>query len=323
MKQKLILFLRMLGGILVRGPRRLSLAGDYLDAWNAHDIDRVIKLTGNGSYRDPISGGPIKGEVLRAHAQMLLRAFPDLRFELDGDITAGASNVAARYVLHATHSGELPGDIGFDSIDATGKTIALPGTLFLQFDAGLDPAVENLFDQQAFGAALGFQSYTMPFQMGDYRFGAFFRLSRGNMNPPEAIGITWLHLQGGDEQFQWAANQTRETLEHLSHNPGFVSGIVGASEADEQGKSWGFTLSAWEKLEDLDNLRPNEGHKKAVDAFMKKGLAWGTHSRVYQLVRTKPVMIACDACGKKNNAHNKTGKCSACSETLAPAPAYW
>lgn len=323
MLDKLKLFIRLLCGVILRAPARLSRADAYLNAWNTHDIDAIISQTGAGSYSDPLTDGAIHGQALRDHAAMLFKAFPDLRFELDGDITAGANNVAARYILHATHSGDLPGDIGFEKIDATGKTIALPGTIFFEFTANGDPAVENLFDQQAFGQALGFQGYIMPFQMGDYSFGAFYRLHRGNMNPPQAIGLTWLYIKGGDEQFQWAADQTRETLEHLSQNPGFVTGMVGARKADEQGNSYGFTLSAWEHLEDLDNLRPNEGHKKAVQAFMKEGLAWGTHSRVYKLVRTKPVMIACDACGKKNNAHNKTGKCSACGEALAAAPAYW
>ncbi len=56
---------------------------------------------------------------------------------------------------------------------------------------------------------------------------------------------------------------------------------------------------------------------------MKEGLAWGTHSRVYQLVRAKPVMIACNQCGKKNNAYKSVRTCSACGAALDPPPVYW
>ena len=103
--ENLRLFLRLLGSVLIKGPARLTRAGDYLDAWNAHDVERVLALTGSGSYLDPLTGGELQGEALREHAAMLLKAFPDLRFELDGPITAGEGTVAARYVLHATHTG--------------------------------------------------------------------------------------------------------------------------------------------------------------------------------------------------------------------------
>lgn len=323
MLTKLKLFLRLLGAVVLRAPGRLTRADAYLNAWNAHDIDAILRLTDGGSYRDPLTREAIRGEALRKHAAMLLKAFPDLRFEIDGDISAGANNVAARYVLRATHTGDLPGDIGFDKIDATGKTIALLGAIFFEFNAKGDPTVVNLFDQQALGEELGFQGYILPQQMGDYNFGAFFRLNRGSMEAPGAIGLTWIRVKGGNEPFQHVATITRNMLEHLSQQSGFVTGIVGAQLPGEDGEGYGFTISAWETLENMDQILPHPVHKDVVHQFMKERVAYATHSRVYQLVRAKPLMIACEACGKKNNAHNKTGKCSACGETLAAAPAYW
>lgn len=320
--EKITLFARLLAGALFKGPRMLNWADAFLNAWNSHDIDAIVELTGSGSYCDPLSKAAINGEALRAHAQMLLTAFPDLHFELDSNLAAGNGLVSAAYVLHGTNTGELPGDLGFERITATGKSIQLQGSLMLEFDASGLPKVNNLFDQVAFAQAIGFQPFLVPQKMGDFDFGAYYRLNRGNRNPPQAIGITWL-LADDPEQFIEAATVTREVLESLAESPGFVTGIIGAKMPDEAGVSAGFTVSAWESVEAMDQILANPEHQEVVKKFMKQGLAVGTHSRVYQLVREKPVMLACKSCGKKNNAYKKTHVCSACGADLPPAPRYW
>jgi predicted ester cyclase/heme-degrading monooxygenase HmoA len=317
--EKLGLFLRLLAGALLRGPGRLAAADRYLRDWNQHAVDALARFP----YQDPLTGETIEGEALRAHAAMLLKAFPDLRFELDGPLTAGESSVAARYVLHATHNGPLPGRIGFSEIAATGRRIALPGALFIEFSGARIQRVINRFDQVALGEALGFQALILPQQMGDYGFGGFYRLNRGNSAPPEAIGTTWITVKGGEAPFEHVATITKNALEHLSEQKGFITGIVGARLPDADGEGYGFTVSAWESLADMDQILPDEAHRDVVQQFMKENVAYATHSRVYQLVRTKPVMIACEACGKKNNAHNKTGRCSRCEAELESAPPYW
>ena len=171
---------------------------------------------------------------------------------------------------------------------------------------------------------LGFLALLMPRAQGDYQFGAYYRLSRGNVTPPEAIGMTWIEVHGGQAPFDEVAMLTNQVLESFSTKPGFVTGIIGARPPDATGRSGGFTLSAWENIEALEaNLLPNEDHQRVVHQFMKEGLAYGTHSRVYSLVRAKPMMIACTACGKKNNAHKTKPQCSACGADLEAAPAYW
>ena len=320
--EKLGIFLRMALAVLFRSPGMLNAADQYLNAWNRHDIDSILALN-SGSYNDPLTEAPLLKDEMRAHVEMLLTAFPDLSFELDGPLTAGENRVAARYILRGTHTGPLPGDIGFKQVDPTGKKIAIPGTLFVDYANGSISHIENVFDQLALAKDLGFQGFMLPQQMGDYGFGAFYRMNKGSKAPPEAIGTTWIMSEGGEEPFQHIANITKDVLEDLSQQKGFITGIVGASRPDENGDGYGFTVSAWEKLEDMDQIRPNATHTEVVRQFMKEEVAYATHSRVYQLVRTKPLMIACKACGKKNNAHNKTGHCSACKAELGEAPAYW
>lgn len=322
MKQ-LTAYIAVLWAAIVRGPVMLLWAQRYLDAWNRHDIDRIVAMTGAGEYADTLTRTPVKGEALARHLGDLFTAFPDLSLDLTGPITVGAGAVGARYRLCGTNTGKLAGDMGFEHLAPTGRTIDLAGSIFIEDPARPAPRISNHFLQHELATALGFQNLLLPRYMGDYDFGAFFRLKRGNFTPPEAIGITWLQLDQGEAEFQTAATITRQTLEDFARHPGFVTGIVGARNADESGQSFGFTLSAWESVDAMDYILESDAHKHAVQQFMKAGLAYGTHSRVYRLERTKPVMIACRSCGKKNNAHKSNHTCSVCKAELPEAPAHW
>jgi predicted ester cyclase len=321
---KLKLFWRLLCGLLLQGPRQLNFAQAYLAAWNRHDRDRVVALTGGGSYSDPLSKGALGGAQLRQHADALITAFPDLSFELGDAISVGHGVVAAQYLLSGTHTGPLPGAFGIEQIAATGRRILLPGTIFLRFDDAGQVQVSNSFDLEQLAQQLEFIALLMPREMANYQFGAFYRYNLGNDTPPDAIGITWLQVRGGEAAFEHSARITNQVLQSFASRPGFVTGIIGARPPDAQGHSSGFTMSAWESLEALEaNLLPNPEHQAVVHQFMKEGLAYATHSRVYQLVRAKPVMIACAGCGKKNNAHKTLRICSQCGAALEAAPAYW
>lgn len=320
---KVSLLLNLLRG-LAQSPRTLGKAEALLDAWNAHDADAVVRQVGTGTYQDPLSKGPLTGAALQAHVAALIRAFPDLALTLDGAITVGRDAVSARYTLSGTHTGPLPGGLGIEEVSATQQTLKLPATLFMQCrpDGGLQ--VDNHFDTETLAEQLGFYALLMPRAQGDYQFGAYYRLNRGVTTPPEAIGMTWIEVHGGQAPFDNIATLTNQVLESFSTKPGFVTGMVGARPPDASGKSGGFTLSAWENIEALEaNLLPNEDHKAVVHKFMKERVAYATHSRVYTLVRAKPVMMACLHCGKQNNAYRMPHNCSACGQPLGPAPIHW
>lgn len=319
--------LSVLGGALLRGllraPGRLLRARRFLDAWNAHDADAVVALLEGGRYRDPLSDGFLEGEALATHIRALFRAFPDLRLTPDERaLMVGGRTVAARYRLQGVQSGPLPGGLGIAEVAPTGRALALDATLVIDC-AQSAWVVENHFDLQELAQQLDFLALLMPRRQGDYDFGAYYRLHRGNPTPPEAIGITWLQVRGGKAALEEAASVTNGVLESFAGKPGFVTGIIGAQPADEAGHGYGFTLSAWENREALEaNLLPNPEHRAVVERFMKQGFSYATHSRVYELVRAKPMMIACTACGKKNNAHKAKPVCSACGGPLEAAPAY-
>lgn len=309
---------------LMQSPSTLRTAERLLGAWNAHDANAVVDLIGAGTYQDPLSKGALTGSALKTHVAALVRGFPDLSLTLDGAITVGRDAVSARYTLSGTHTGPLPGGLGIAEVSATNKRLSLPATLFLQRLPGGGLQVDNHFDSDTLAGQLGFYALLMPRTQGDYQFGAYYRLNRGNATPPEAVGMTWIEVRGGDVPFEHVATITNNVLESFADRPGFVTGIIGARPPDDTGHSGGFTLSAWENIEALEaNLLPNADHKNVVHQFMKEGVAYATHSRVYSLVRAKPVMMACEACGKKNNAYRKPHTCSACGEPLGPAPIHW
>lgn len=319
----LLMLLDFFGRGALKSPLLMLAAKKHLDAWNRHDAEAVVRQIGDGSFEDPLSEGSLTGSALREHVDMLMSVFPDLRFDLTAPVTVGANTVSARFQLCGTHEGPLPGQLGFEAVPPTGRKVRVPGSISLSF-TGLKKicTVSVTYDQQALARELDFQAYIMPHRMGDFDFGAYYRLNRGNRNPPEAIGMTWL-LSKNREEFDSATTIVKEMLEGFAEKPGFVTGIIGAKSPDEHGESAGFTLTAWENLEAMDQILADPAHQEIVQRFMREGYTYATHSRVYKLERTKPVMVACSACEKKNNAYNKTGKCSACGESLPEAPRYW
>jgi predicted ester cyclase len=103
-----------------------KLAADWVQAWNAHDIDAILShyatdvvLVSPVAARlldDP--SGTVRGkDALRAYFKLGLEAYPDLRFELL-DVMWGLASVVLYYVNQkGTKSGE------FMSIGTHGKIV--------------------------------------------------------------------------------------------------------------------------------------------------------------------------------------------------------
>jgi steroid delta-isomerase-like uncharacterized protein len=95
----------------ISAPSELDrLVADYLVAWNSHDPARIAAfLAPDALYEDTGAGVTLRGpEGLREHAAGVLRAFPDLRFELVR-VASGEGFVAGEWRAEMTHRGELDG----------------------------------------------------------------------------------------------------------------------------------------------------------------------------------------------------------------------
>jgi steroid delta-isomerase-like uncharacterized protein len=95
-------------------------------AWNAHDADAVAAVFAESAVVREVGGVEIHGRAgVRARAETLLSAFPDLRLErlelvVDGD------HHADRWRLSGTHRGSFLG------IAPTGRAVSIEGATFTQ-----------------------------------------------------------------------------------------------------------------------------------------------------------------------------------------------
>jgi ketosteroid isomerase-like protein len=101
-----------------------TLAHEWIEAWNAHDLDRILSHYADDvvltsplaveRLRDP--SGTVRGKAaLRDYFAMGLRAFPELRFELR-EVMWGVSSVVLYYV---NQRGTMTGE--FMEVDPSGK----------------------------------------------------------------------------------------------------------------------------------------------------------------------------------------------------------
>ena len=99
----------------------------YVDAWNSHDAEAILGCFAlDGRYEDPITGGPISGAQLKAHAQRLWRAFPDLAFEAETPIASPPDRVAVGWTMSGTNLGRYLG------ATQTGGRVSMRGMALLR-----------------------------------------------------------------------------------------------------------------------------------------------------------------------------------------------
>jgi steroid delta-isomerase-like uncharacterized protein len=101
----------------------------YEQGFNARNIDYLDQVFGD-QYVDNSSGtpGPMDRESFKQFIAMYMQAFPDIRFDIEGDIIAEGDYVAWRDVVTGTHQGEFMG------IPATGNQIRVAGIHIGQID---------------------------------------------------------------------------------------------------------------------------------------------------------------------------------------------
>jgi len=105
---------------------------DLVEAFNANDLDACIAQLAPDfvmhlvELPEPIHGA----SAWREGAELMRRAFPDLRIDID-DLVAADDKVAARLTLSGTHTGEY---LGFAP---TGRSIAYASHEFYRFADGL------------------------------------------------------------------------------------------------------------------------------------------------------------------------------------------
>ncbi len=103
----------------------------YFDAWDAHDPQAVMDVYAeDGSYEDPVTGGPLTGAAIGEYAEGLFGAFPDLKLELISQSPTSIGQIAVPWLLFGTHQGPL------GEMAATGKPVVVRGCDYIVVEGG-------------------------------------------------------------------------------------------------------------------------------------------------------------------------------------------
>jgi steroid delta-isomerase-like uncharacterized protein len=129
----------------------LKIIQKNFDTWNRHDADAVAATYAEGgTYSHPRAGENLTGEAIRKFVKAVWVAYPDAALEIISTGDTGGGLVATQWVMHATNTGTLT-----DGTPATGRTVALRGASFAQFEGDKIRSERVYFDMHNLFEQLG------------------------------------------------------------------------------------------------------------------------------------------------------------------------
>ncbi|HSP68272.1 MAG TPA: ester cyclase [Bryobacteraceae bacterium] len=288
----------------------LERCAQYFDAWNRRDADAVLAtFTSDGTYCDPASGGPLRGEALKGYMAGLWSAFPDLSFEITSQGLVGENLVAAQWTMRGTNHGSMMG------LPPTGKSVTVSGADFIRLANGRIQTVDGYFDSRAVPEQLGLQVLVQPAEIGPFTFGNATRASLGKGAKPGAFSITVLESRSPEET-RMVEQQSSKIVGEMMSMSGFL-GWVGATVGRRM-----MTISAWESARDPRQLLTGGSHAEAMKKFFGTELASGGFTSVWVPDRINTRWVRCAACGRMADHERSEGMCS-CGKKLPDPLAYW
>lgn len=285
----------------------ITVAREYLDAWNAHDAARIVAtFADGGTYEDPASG-QISGAAIGENAQRLWAIFPDLSFEVISIGQASPGTVAMQWRMKGTNTEPYQG------MPPTGRTVSLPGADFIDVAGDKIRSVKGYFDGCEIPRQLGLQVLVQPFQLGPFSFGNSTAVHSGNPAKPGAFSITAIWNE--DSETEEIRNLGRDIGKEILGVPGFI-GLLTIRVA-----GWGVTVAAWERPEDTRQFMRTGSHSQAMRRFWES-LSNAGYTSVWAPHRINPFWVRCGTCKKMNDYEKSTGVC-ACGAALPERPPYF
>jgi steroid delta-isomerase-like uncharacterized protein len=121
------------------------------EAWNKHDIEAVVAAyAGSASYSHPRAGDILNPEAIGKFLRAVWTAYPDAKVEVINVGHIGGGLVASEWIMRGTNTGVLP-----DGTPATGRTVALHGASFAQYEGDKVRSERVYFDRQNLFEQLG------------------------------------------------------------------------------------------------------------------------------------------------------------------------
>jgi steroid delta-isomerase-like uncharacterized protein len=111
------------------------------DAWNSHDLERVLRFYSSGCVSDDVGQASLMHgrEGLHAMLTAYWKAFPDLRFEIT-DTVVQDSRIAIAWVAEGTHQGTIM------NIPPTGHKVEVRGVSIIDIEHGLVVRGQYIWD---------------------------------------------------------------------------------------------------------------------------------------------------------------------------------
>jgi steroid delta-isomerase-like uncharacterized protein len=288
--------------------RAVDAATGYLDAWNRRDPDAIAAaFVPEGSYSDPVVPDGLGPAATADYARGLFAGFPDLAFEIVTVAECGPEMVAVEWVMTGTNDGPYQG------LPPSGRAVRLPGADIITTDGDRVRTVAGYFDTAALPRQLGLQVVVQPESIGPFSFGTSVRAAAG-AGEPGAVSLTVLEARS-DEEVSEVRERTRAVVAQLLETPGFISWL-GLTVGRRM-----YTVTAWERPEDVARLRENGAHAAAMERlFASPGIAHGAQTGVWTAHRLNGMWVRCGACDAMRQPED--GRCAVCGAEVA-APSYW
>ena len=234
----------------------------YFDGWNAHDPDGVVaSLSDDGTYEDPITGGPIGGDALAGYVSGILVGFPDLSFVVESVDASSDTEAVARWRMRGTNTGPTPDG------PPTGGTIDLPGVDLLTYDPEQDRVrtVVGFFDTATMFRQLGLQTFLMPNDMEPVMaFGTAGRVETGRDTVPGAFTVTWIDIDPEHVGALGAATE-KIVMQELGNDDYLGSCFVTVGRRN-------YTFSAWTSVDAARSALRGGAHGEAMRLAIGDGL---------------------------------------------------
>jgi predicted ester cyclase len=130
-----------------------AIAAQFVDAFNAHDEDRVRALNGETGVMEAPGDVRVEGrDAVTAYAMAWINAFSDATIEVHDEIAEGDWCVQ-RFTFHGTHDGVLASPVG--EIAPTHRRLAGRGVQMVRVEDGVTVETHLYFDQMQVMSQLG------------------------------------------------------------------------------------------------------------------------------------------------------------------------
>ena len=286
----------------------LAVAQGYFDAWNARDPAAIAStFAPGGTYTDPNVPGGVDAAGTAEYAGGLFASFPDLHFDIESLGMTPAGLIAAQWLMRGTNTEP------FQGLPPTGREISLPGADFIELDGDGLRSVRGYFDGGTMVRQLDLDVIVQPGSLGPFTFGVSSSVA-GKDVEPGAFSMTMIEVRN-DEEKQRVRELSRRVARDMLEMPGFVGwlGVVVGSRL--------YTVTAWEDLDSVGDLRGSAAHREAMSTFFGPDFSIGAHTGVWAPERLNGMWVRCGNCNKMARA-DQSEQCS-CGAELPASPRWW